>query len=97
MKTYKILFLLSFIFLLGNLNAQIDNKSLLSIKQIMQGDDFIGHLPGNPFWSVNSDKIYFKHNPDYALSDSLYSYDLKTKKILNFFGFRIEEMIKWYG
>jgi len=81
MKTYKILFLLSFIFLLGNLNAQIDNKSLLSIKQIMQGDDFIGHLPGNPFWSVNSDKIYFKHNPDYALSDSLYSYDLKTKKI----------------
>ncbi len=61
--------------------SQIENKSELSIKQIMQGDKFVGHLPGKPFWSIAGDKFYFYYNPDNALSDSLYAYNLKTEKI----------------
>ena len=80
-KIKKSLVLCVLIFVFGSAFSQIDNKSELSIKQIMQGDDFVGHLPGHPFWNINSDKIYFKYNPDYALSDSLYSYNLKTEKI----------------
>jgi len=78
----KISFLIGFLaFLLNNnIHAQIDNKSELSIKQIMQGDNFVGHLPGNPFWSITGDKIYFRYNPDNALSDSLYAYNIKSKK-----------------
>ncbi len=80
MKKSNLIFLTVLFFFAGNVFAQIENKSELGIKQIMQGDDFIGHLPGTPFWSVNSDKIYFKYNPDNALSDSLYFYDLETEK-----------------
>ncbi len=80
MKTVYLFLLTSLIFFTENITAQTNNKSELTVKQIMQGDDFVGHLPGQPFWSINSDKIYFKYNPNKAISDSLYSYDLKTKK-----------------
>jgi len=61
--------------------AQKNNLSELTIKEIMQGDDFIGHLPSNVSWSEEKDVIYFDWNPDAALSDSLYGYQLKTDKI----------------
>ena len=32
--------------------AQQYNNSPLTIKEIMEGDDFIGHLPSNVNWSV---------------------------------------------
>lgn len=80
---FKIFFIAGFlVFLLNNsINAQIDNKSALSIEQIMQGSNFVGHLPGNPFWSICSEKIYFMYNPNNALSDSLYAYNLSTQKV----------------
>jgi len=72
-----------FIFLLGStlLMAQEGNTSELSIKQIMQGDDFVGHLPSNVQWSSDGKTIYFDWNPDAVYSDSLYAYQLATEKI----------------
>ncbi|QLE02673.1 S9 family peptidase [Galbibacter sp. BG1] len=60
--------------------AQKNNTSSLSIKQIMQGDDFVGHLPSNPYWSLDGKNIYFDWNPENAFSDSLYVYSLETGK-----------------
>ena len=46
--------------------AQQGNKSSLSIKKIMQGDDFVGHLPSNPQWSLDGQTLYFDWNPEKA-------------------------------
>ena len=62
-------------------SAQEQNKSKLSIKEIMQGDAFVGHLPSDVQWDENGDAIYFKWNPESAFSDSLYTYNLKNNKI----------------
>lgn len=59
--------------------AQKGNTSPLKIKDIMQGDDFVGHLPSNPYWSTDGSTLYFDWNPDGALSDSLYAYTLANK------------------
>ena len=64
-----------------SLIAQQFNTSPLTIKEIMKGDDFIGHLPSNVNWSLDGNTIYFDWNPDGAISDSLYSYQLKSGKI----------------
>jgi dipeptidyl aminopeptidase/acylaminoacyl peptidase len=61
--------------------AQKKNASVLQIKDIMQGNDFIGYLPSNVSWSSNSETIYFDWNPDANFNDSLYSYHLKNDKI----------------
>jgi len=76
----KYLFLFCIVYLSVNLNsfAQEYNKSPLTIKQIMQGDDFIGHLPSSVNWSQDGSVIYFDWNPAAAMSDSLYAYNLKT-------------------
>lgn len=58
--------------------AQQENTSSLSIKEIMQGDDFVGHLPSNPQWSLDSQILYFDWNPEKAQNDSLYAYHLKS-------------------
>lgn len=47
----------------------------------MNGDDFVGHLPNNPFRSSESQTIFFNWNPNKAMSDSIYSYNLKNMKI----------------
>ncbi|WP_435315050.1 hypothetical protein, partial [Cellulophaga fucicola] len=51
--------------------AQENNTSTLTIKEIMQGDAFIGHLPSSPKWSSDSKNIYFNWNTENAFSDSL--------------------------
>ncbi|MEG3657966.1 prolyl oligopeptidase family serine peptidase [Arenibacter palladensis] len=62
--------------------AQQGNTSTLSIKEIMQGDDFVGHLPSNPQWSLDSQTLYFDWNPEKAQNDSLYAYHLKSAKTI---------------
>lgn len=62
--------------------AQQGNTSTLSIKEIMQGDDFVGHLPSNPQWSQDSQTLYFDWNPEKAQNDSLYAYHLKSAKTI---------------
>ena len=61
--------------------AQEGNSSKLTISEIMQGDDFVGHLPSNVQWATDSKTIYFDWNPDGVYSDSLYAYQLATDKI----------------
>ncbi|RUA14730.1 MAG: S9 family peptidase, partial [Flavobacteriia bacterium] len=70
------LFLTSF-----GLFAQKGNISSLQIKDIMQGDDFVGHRPSNAHWSTDGKTLYFDWNPDGAMSDSLYAYYTASKKI----------------
>lgn len=64
-----------------SINAQDGNLSKLSIKEIMKGDDFVGHLPSNANWSADGKTIYFDWNPHNTLSDSLYSYNLDNSNI----------------
>ena len=63
MKTYIYTFLLLIFPIL--LNAQtVENKSVLTISQIMQGEKFVGYAPSNINWSTDSKIIYFDWNPD---------------------------------
>ncbi len=71
--------IISFLFCF-NLKSQTNEKYELTIKKIMQGDNFVGHLPHNIHWSENSEKIFFSWNPEDGFSDSLYSYKLSEKK-----------------
>ncbi|WP_026451988.1 S9 family peptidase [Aequorivita capsosiphonis] len=61
--------------------AQKFNKSPLTIKEIMQGDHFVGNLPSNVQWATDGQTIYFDWNPDDVYSDSLYGYCLKNDAI----------------
>lgn len=65
-----------------SLTAQVENKSTLTIEQIMQGEQFVGYTPTNIFWSEDSKTIYFDWNPEKKSIKSLYKYDILTKKIL---------------
>ena len=79
----KKILVLSFSFLLCTTHgfSQENNNSVLTIKQIMQADAFVGHLPSSPRWSADSKDIYFNWNPEAAFSDSLYRYNLKKENI----------------
>ncbi|MFK7934436.1 MAG: DPP IV N-terminal domain-containing protein, partial [Saprospiraceae bacterium] len=51
------------------------NLSTLTIPQIMQGEEFVGSLPEDIFWSYDSKFIYFTWNPDGDTLRSLYKVD----------------------
>ena len=55
--------------------------SILQMEEIMQGDAFVGHQPGQPYWSDDGRSIFFMWNPEHAPSDSLYRYDLDSGTI----------------
>src|SRR5690606_20578891 len=61
--------------------AQTKNQSKLTIDQIMQGDDFVGHLPTSISWAENSKDIYFSWNPENDTLRSTYKVDINSKKI----------------
>lgn len=44
-------------------HAQGQLRPTLSIEQIMQGPDFVGHLPGQVQWADDNQTIYFSWNP----------------------------------
>jgi len=69
------------LFLLFFYTLSFAQNSTLSIKQIMKGDDFVGHLPEDHFWSDDGSKIYFDWNPNNSDMDSLYYFSLENKKI----------------
>lgn len=75
---YLSLFSLLFLGFTTTTFSQEYNKSPLTIKEIMQGDRFVGHLPSSVNWSQDGSTIYFDWNPAGATSDSLYGYSLKT-------------------
>ncbi|MEC8832848.1 MAG: S9 family peptidase, partial [Bacteroidota bacterium] len=63
------------------LQAQKGNISSLKIKDIMQGDNFVGNRPSNAYWSTNNETLYFDWNPNNAMSDSLYAYSIESKDL----------------
>lgn len=78
------LILILFIFsaFTGFSQIQKDNKSSLTIEQIMQNPDkWIGTSPSGIFWDEKGENIYFDWNPEQDTLSSLYSYSIKTKKI----------------
>jgi dipeptidyl aminopeptidase/acylaminoacyl peptidase len=51
-------------------------QSSLSIEQIMQGPDFVGHLPGAVRWGEDNKTIYFSWNPEGLPSADTYKWSL---------------------
>ncbi len=49
----------------------------ISIEKIMEGERFVGFLPENPFWSEDSQFIYFSWNPGMDTLRSLYKAPLR--------------------
>jgi len=39
--------------------AQYNNLSSLTLEAIMKGNDFIGHSPESPFWSLDGDTLFY--------------------------------------
>ncbi|GAB1453361.1 hypothetical protein MASR2M47_34170 [Draconibacterium sp.] len=75
------LFLLISNAVFASAQIQRNNKSALTIGQIMQNPDkWIGTSPTNIIWGEQNDHIYFNWNPEKDTLSSLYSYNLKTKK-----------------
>lgn len=61
------------------------NSAPLTIENIMQGQNWIGHSPSNLRWSDDSKTLYFNWNPENLAADSLYELnveELNAKKVL---------------
>lgn len=61
--------------------SQVENNSVLSIREIMKGEDFVGYLPENPRWSEDGKSILFSWNPDQDTLRSTYKVEVDSKKI----------------
>jgi dipeptidyl aminopeptidase/acylaminoacyl peptidase len=61
--------------------AQTENHSALSIREIMRGEEYVGYLPENPWWSEDGESIYFSWNPDFDTLRSTYKIDVSSRKI----------------
>ncbi len=61
------------------LTQDYPNTSELNLREIMQGHDFVGHLPENVRWSLTGEHILFDWNPEAAPGNDTYAYGLKTK------------------
>jgi len=46
----------------------------------MQGSDFVGHLPSQPFWSLDGSQIYFHWNRDSLPDEEMHVFDLREEK-----------------
>ena len=80
----KTLFLITLLFSSFAAFSQIqkNNKSALTIEQIMQNPDkWIGTSPSGIYWGETGETIYFNWNPEHDTLSSLYSYSIKTEKI----------------
>ncbi len=53
----------------------------LTIENIMKGEDWMGASPDMGWWSIDSKELYFDWNPENALADSLYVYNLEEGKV----------------
>jgi dipeptidyl aminopeptidase/acylaminoacyl peptidase len=57
------------------------NNSDLSLEKIMKGEEWLGVLPDNPYWSAEGDKVYFTWNPEQELVTPDYVYIVETGEI----------------
>ncbi|MEM7103466.1 MAG: prolyl oligopeptidase family serine peptidase [Bacteroidota bacterium] len=67
-----LLFFITCLFFTVSYSQSVENQSSLSIEQIMQAKDFVGHWVERPFWSADSKTIYFNWNPEKDTLASLY-------------------------
>lgn len=82
MKQLTVIFLVT-LSLTGFSQIQKNNKSSLTIEQIMQNPDkWIGTSPSGISWDEEGKKIYFNWNPNHDTLASLHSYSIKEKEIL---------------
>ena len=70
MKVILILFLL---FIAGSAEAQLENKSSLSIRTIMEGEGFIGNLPHSISWTPDNKIIYQRDKDNDRIDEYFYS------------------------
>ncbi len=55
-------------------------QEVLTIDQIMQGQDFVGYSPEDIYWSEDGSKIYFDWNPAQEARPSLYFINIEKGK-----------------
>ena len=60
----------------GSFSFAIAQESDLSVEYIMRNPSWMGTFPSSPFWSEDSQIIYFRYNPDQNPADSLYQISL---------------------
>jgi dipeptidyl aminopeptidase/acylaminoacyl peptidase len=72
---------LCFILLTFTLQVTAQEQQLTVQKIMQEPAQWIGTSPSDPVWEDNSRQLFFKWNPDKALGDSLYVYDLKSGNI----------------
>ena len=77
----KVILFLFLFFALSSSNAQLENKSKLSINDIMKGEGFIGNLPNSIQWMPNN-KVLFKQDQNNDRVDEYYLLDITTEDIL---------------
>ncbi len=56
-------------------------QSSLTIDQIMQGPDFVGYLPTQPFWSPDGQHLFFQWNPEGKPLPDLYKWSKADREI----------------
>ncbi len=59
--------------------STLPNRSDLQLKEIMKGNEFIGHQPENVRWDVSGKKIIFDWNPENNPGNSTYTLDYQIK------------------
>ncbi|MFN5785250.1 MAG: hypothetical protein ACK457_04735, partial [Flavobacteriia bacterium] len=70
----KIMFLFSYLLWVSTFGQTVPNASALSLKDIMKGNEFIGHQPENIRWSFDGKTIYFDWNPNNEPGNITYGY-----------------------
>ncbi len=62
------------------MQAQLENKSVLKIGDIMQGEGFIGNLPHSIQWMPNNN-VLFKQDKDNNRVDEYYLLNIATNEV----------------
>lgn len=76
----KVILILVLFFTVSSVEAQLKNKSMLSINDIMQGEGFIGNLPHSIQWMPNNN-LLFKQDLDNDRVDEYYLLQFSTKEV----------------
>ena len=69
----KVILILFLFFIAGVAEAQLENKSSLSIRTIMEGEGFIGNLPHSISWTPDNKIIYQRDKDNDRVDEYFYS------------------------
>jgi dipeptidyl aminopeptidase/acylaminoacyl peptidase len=79
MRFFTLILLIPFYGITQSPFNALPNRSNLVLKEIMKGNEFIGHQPENIRWDVSGKKIIFDWNPENNPGNSSYVLDYFTK------------------